>query len=330
MQRIPRSSRLALFLIPALLSAQAVLRFKTRDIQTDPAQIMVRIAGPPAGSREHMVLQFRESPTAATIAALERRGIHVLGDIPENGMLVSVARSANLRRLRAHYAAPIHPGDKISPLIAAAPSMSNGYFLVAFHPDHGMAGPIRIDAVAGASYILVMEDAGSLQIDLQVPAGDLELARGRIAWCAVDLARKRSWSETWSGPPYAVQFLPRGGMVFFVCFLETGLFGVERVTIAGEPGQVLAVPIRQGYQLSGRVRSNEDGALGGLEVELEIPGILPEIADQFCRSRVQASGEFRVFACDAARSAIRLLRGDVAIWSGSVEVAGEHLIELAR
>ncbi len=138
MQRIPRSSLLALFLIPALLSAQSVLRFKTRDIQTDPAQTVVRIASPSAGAGGHMVLQFREPPTAATIAALERRGIKVLGDVPENGLLVSVARSANIRRLRALYAAPIDPWDKISPLIAAAQSIANGYFLVAFHPDANM------------------------------------------------------------------------------------------------------------------------------------------------------------------------------------------------
>jgi hypothetical protein len=65
MQRIPRSSLPALFPIPALLSAQSVLRFKTRDIQTDPAQTVVRIASPSAGAGGHMVLQFREPATAA-------------------------------------------------------------------------------------------------------------------------------------------------------------------------------------------------------------------------------------------------------------------------
>ena len=120
MQRIPRFALLALFPIHALLSAQSVLHLKTRDIQTDPAQTVVEIASPAPGVG-HLLLQFRERPTAATIAALERRGIKVLSDVPENGLLVSLAGSANMRRLGVQYTAPLHPHDKISPEIARGP-----------------------------------------------------------------------------------------------------------------------------------------------------------------------------------------------------------------
>lgn len=138
MQHIPRSFLLAFFLIPTLLPAQPVLRLKTRVIQTDPAQTVVQIAGPSAGVvARHMVLQFRERPSVATIAALEQRGIKVLGDVPENGLLVSVARSADIHRLGAHYAAPIESRDKISPAISGDANF-NGNVLVAFHPDADM------------------------------------------------------------------------------------------------------------------------------------------------------------------------------------------------
>ena len=67
------------------------------------------------------------------VRALERRGVKVLGDVPENGLLVSVDRRTNIASLGAHYAASIRPRDKISPQVAF-----NGYFLVEFHPDTDM------------------------------------------------------------------------------------------------------------------------------------------------------------------------------------------------
>ena len=83
--------------------------------------------------------------------ALKRRGIRVLGDVPDNGLLVSVERRTNIAALGAHYAAPIHPKDKISPLIgseliamsAADPAAGRaspwgGFVLVEFHPDTDM------------------------------------------------------------------------------------------------------------------------------------------------------------------------------------------------
>src|SRR6266478_7013254 len=138
MLRILHLSLIASLLAPILASAQTVLHTKTRDIETDPAQTVAAVSSPNGIARGHLVLQFRERPTAATVAALKRRGIRVLGDVPDNGLLVSLERPARIRSLGAHYAEPIHPYDKISPLASSGPVSAFGYFLVDFHPDADM------------------------------------------------------------------------------------------------------------------------------------------------------------------------------------------------
>ena len=87
----------------------------------------------------HLILQFRQPPSAETIAALEARGVTVLHGIPDNGLLVTLNRPASLEGLGAIYAAPLAAADKISPIITADPFEKwNGYFLVEFHPDVDM------------------------------------------------------------------------------------------------------------------------------------------------------------------------------------------------
>src|SRR5258708_5189128 len=138
MLRLLRLSLIASCLAPALASAQTVLHTKTRDIETDPARTVAEVSSPNGIARGHIVLQFRQPPTPATLAPLKRRGIRVLGDVPDNGLLVSLDRPARIRRLGAHYAEPIHPYDKISPLTNSGPVSAFGYFLVEFHPDADM------------------------------------------------------------------------------------------------------------------------------------------------------------------------------------------------
>ncbi len=117
----------------AISSAQSVIHLKTRIIETNPSASVDEIASPNPRGAGHLLLQFGQHPTAAMVRALERRGVKVLGDVPDNGLLVSLDRRANIAGLRAHYAAPIRPRDKISPLVT-----SSGYFLVEFHPDTDM------------------------------------------------------------------------------------------------------------------------------------------------------------------------------------------------
>jgi len=117
----------------AISSAQSVIHLKTRNIETDPSATIAEIASPDPTGAGHLLLQFGKRPTAAMVRALERRGVKVFGDVPDNGLLVSVDRRTNIAALKAHYAASIRPRDKISPQVA-----SNGYFLVEFHPDTDM------------------------------------------------------------------------------------------------------------------------------------------------------------------------------------------------
>lgn len=141
MSRALRFSLIASFVFPVLASAQSVIHVKTRDIPTDSAQTATRIVSPRFGSVRHYVLQFREQPTPAVVDALRRQGVKVLGDVPENGLLVSVARAARIADLGVQYAQPISPPDKISPLIVdnrTALASSSGYFLVEFHADTDM------------------------------------------------------------------------------------------------------------------------------------------------------------------------------------------------
>ena len=106
----------------AISSAQSVIHLKTRNIETDPSASVAEIASPDPTGAGHLLLQFGQRPTAAMVRALERRGVKVLGDVPDNGLLVSVNRRTNIAGLRAHYAGSIRPRDKISPLVT-----SNGF-----------------------------------------------------------------------------------------------------------------------------------------------------------------------------------------------------------
>jgi hypothetical protein len=124
-------------LLWGVCSAQSMIHLKTGDIQTDPDAAVTEITSPAGDGAGHLILQFREHPTRATIRALRRRGIHVLGDVPDNGLLVSLEYSANIAALGAQYAAAIDPGNKISPLIGTGVALAFpvNYFLVELHPD---------------------------------------------------------------------------------------------------------------------------------------------------------------------------------------------------
>lgn len=121
-------------LVFAQPSLQPALHFKTRDVETRGAGPVTEIHSPLASARGHLLLQFDEQPTADQISALRRRGIDVLQDVPENGLLVSVDRRTNVSGLKIRFAAAINPADKISSLATAANS-ENGFFLAEFHPD---------------------------------------------------------------------------------------------------------------------------------------------------------------------------------------------------
>ena len=135
----------------AISSGQSVMHLKTGDVETDPAATVSEIASPIPDGAGHLLLHFPQHPTAAIVRDLAENGVQVIGDVPDNGLLVVVARPTDVSGLGINYATPLSPGNKISPLItptiaplAAKRSVwgrgvpSRGYFIVEFHPDTDM------------------------------------------------------------------------------------------------------------------------------------------------------------------------------------------------
>ncbi len=135
-------SFLTALLISGAAFAQTSLILKTHRIQTDPTQVVMETS-----ASGHLLLQFDRVPSAQHIAALTARGVSVLADVPENGVLVSVTGPVNLAGLGVRYAAPIAAADKISALDAAN---TTGYLLVEFYPDVNLNDARGILLNAGA------------------------------------------------------------------------------------------------------------------------------------------------------------------------------------
>ena len=122
--------RFAIILIASgLATAQPSLNFKTRRIDTSAASPVRELNGRSAG-RQHLIVQFDHAPSPAEIAELKQRGARVLSDVPENGLIISVARRVPVADLGIRFAAPVEPSDKIS-----AVASTSGFVLVEFHPD---------------------------------------------------------------------------------------------------------------------------------------------------------------------------------------------------
>ncbi len=125
-------SFLTALLISGVASAQTSLILKTRRIKTEPSQVVEETQGSSPSGSGHLLLQFDHSVTAQLVGDLTSRGVTVLADVPEDGLMASVAGPVVLSGLGARYAAPIAAADKISPLDALN---TNGYLLVEFYPD---------------------------------------------------------------------------------------------------------------------------------------------------------------------------------------------------
>ena len=120
-------------LFPILCFGQPALHFKTGDIATQSAGKVSEIQSPAPSGRGHLLVQFDVTPSPDTVGSLKRRGVDVLQDVPENGLLISLGRRVNVEDLGLRFVAALDPADKISPLEAS--SGGEGFFLVEFHPD---------------------------------------------------------------------------------------------------------------------------------------------------------------------------------------------------
>ena len=126
---------LSLFLAIFPVLAQPALHLKTRTITPQAGVAVDLVDSPVFFGAGHLILQFSDPPSPATLAGLDAMGITVLGGIPDNGLLVSLSQPASLAGFGAVYAAPLDPSDKISPLISGGMLSANGYFLIEFHQD---------------------------------------------------------------------------------------------------------------------------------------------------------------------------------------------------
>lgn len=117
-------------------SVQPVLHLKTRSIAPTGGASVEVVESPVRFGRGHLILQLDRPVSGGALTALEGLDIHVLGGIPDNGVLVSLSRRATVAGLGVTYAAPIDPADKISPLVSSGdPAARNGYYLVEIHRD---------------------------------------------------------------------------------------------------------------------------------------------------------------------------------------------------
>ena len=127
-----RRSLLTAILISGAASAQTSLILKNRRIRIEPSQVVEETQGSSSTGGGHLLMQFERPVSAGLITELAARGVTVLADVPENGLMVSISGPVVLSRLGVRYAAPIMAADKISSLNAAN---SNGHLLVEFYPD---------------------------------------------------------------------------------------------------------------------------------------------------------------------------------------------------
>jgi hypothetical protein len=160
-----RRSLLTAFLISGVAIAQTSLILKTHHIRTDPSQSVEETFQ--AG---HLLVQFDRPVSERQLAELKSRGVTVLADVPEDGLLVSVAGPVVLRGLGVRYAAPIAPADKISPLVA---SNANGHLLVEVHPDVSLSEARGLLLNAGA----VLGENPDLGRNLMILTSDMSLVR---------------------------------------------------------------------------------------------------------------------------------------------------------
>jgi hypothetical protein len=164
-----RRSLLTALLISGVATAQTSLILKSRKIHTDPAQVVMEAQGSSPSGSGHLMIQFHRPPTAGQISELTARGATVLADVPEDGVLVSVAGPLNLKGLGVRYASPVDPSDKISALDA---SNTTGYLLVEFYPDVNLNDARGLLLNAGA---MLSENPDLGPHHLMIQSSDMQL-----------------------------------------------------------------------------------------------------------------------------------------------------------
>lgn len=122
-----------------MASAEAPLHLKVRKEPASGDALAVTQVMPRrrTEARRHMILQFREFPRSTDKEELIRRGIKILGAVPESALMVSVPDEVGIEDLDLRWAGALPPESKVSPDIPAAASLTAGpgHYVVEFHAD---------------------------------------------------------------------------------------------------------------------------------------------------------------------------------------------------
>ena len=162
-----RAAGLTLLLLSQCAWAQNPIRLRTRTLQPQRGETAL----PPAARanertlRAHYILQFSAYPGPEIRRELERRGVRVLGYVPDSALMVSSDPAADLRGLGAIWAGSLETRDKLSPRLSTAPAPA---YLVVFFPDVDMAGARSLALQHGFG---VLENSSLLPGQLVVAGG---------------------------------------------------------------------------------------------------------------------------------------------------------------
>ena len=104
--------------------AGSSIRLKSRTIDVSSQQI--------AAPGRHYILQFRSHPGPEIRTELVRRGIRVLGYVPDSGLMVSSPSAPDLEGLEVTWSGSLAASDKLSPELGRSAYTT---YVAIFHPD---------------------------------------------------------------------------------------------------------------------------------------------------------------------------------------------------
>ena len=172
-------------------------------VPPDPNAPAMFLPEPPAAV--HVIVQFQDPPTPDTLQALAGRGATTVSYIPDNAVLTTMNAAVSLVDLPVHYAAPLSPYQKISPLIADGnPSVIRGNYLVEFHPDIDASAARRVILNLPLLELLDNPDLASRHVLLHV----MDLSREAEALAS--LAAQDAVAYIFPAAPELIQGLPVG------------------------------------------------------------------------------------------------------------------------
>ena len=155
------------WLASVLLAAQCalagdVIRLRSRVIQPIEGQRVRSISPGEAGSfrQTHFLLQFSAYPGPELRRELSRRGLRVLGYVPDSGLTVACRRPVDLSDLDVTWAGNLSATDKLSPTLGSTPAPG---YLVVFFADVDMDVARALAARHGFG---VIENRGLLRSQL--------------------------------------------------------------------------------------------------------------------------------------------------------------------